>query len=363
MTQLPPPGPSPVEPVPPVVNTEIPAVPARRSGLRLGLIIGGAALIGIIAAAGITYAVIASQRTPEAAASTFLDELVAGDAAGAQRLLASIPSGNPVMLQPDTYAATTDTISGYTVIGSSTDGSASTVTVEIEQAGESYTQELSLSLLRRDLGVFDVWRVDASTLPTVYLTFARPEGMGLSVNGTDFGPMSGAFDVDIPALPGTYTFEPVGTTEFYSAEPVTITLRLDGPDSSTTAALEVLLTEAGTAAAQAAVNAHLDGCLAQPVLAPGPNCGFGVIQDDATYTNIRWTLLSRPTVTFGAYRSDVGWAVIPSAPGSMRLDADYETTSEFGTAESVIDGFEQGGLIVSIGEDGVAVFESVEYTD
>lgn len=362
MSQLPPPGPAPLEPVAPVVHTEIPAVPARRSRLRLGLIIGGAVLVALLAGAGITYAVVASQRTPEATVSAFLDELVAGDAAGAQRLLTSIPSGNPVLLQPDTYEATPDTISGYTVLDSSTDGATSTVTVEFEQAGETYTQGLSLSLVRRDLGVFDVWRVDGSNLPSVYVSYARPDGMELSVNGTDFGLMLGAFDLDIPALPGSYTFEPVGATDYYSAEPVSITLRFDGPDSSTTALLEVLLTEAGTASAQAAVNAHLDGCLAQPVLAPGPNCGFGVIQDDATYSNIRWTLLTRPTVTFGAFRPDSGWAVIPASPGSLRFDADYETSSEYGTAESSFNALEQAGVIVSIDENGVAVFESVEYT-
>jgi hypothetical protein len=311
-----------------VVHTEIPAVPARRSRLRLGLIIGGAVLVALLAGAGITYAVVASQRTPEATVSAFLDELVAGDAAGAQRLLTSIPSGNPVLLQPDTYEATPDTISGYTVLDSSTDGATSTVTVEFEQAGETYTQDLSLSLVRRDLGVFDVWRVDGSNLPSVYVSYARP----------------------------------VGATDYYSAEPVSITLRFDGPDSSTTALLEVLLTEAGTASAQAAVNAHLDGCLAQPVLAPGPNCGFGVIQDDATYSNIRWTLLTRPTVTFGAFRPDSGWAVIPASPGSLRFDADYETSSEYGTAESSFNALEQAGVIVSIDENGVAEFESVEYT-
>lgn len=361
MTTLPPPGPEPAQPSPPVMRTQVPEVPRRRGRLRAWLVIGGAALLALVGGAAIAYAVVSAQRTPQAAATAFLDELVAGDAAGAQSLLASIPAGNPVLLQPDTYAAAEDRITGYTVLGSRTDGSTAAVEVEIEQGGERYTHDLSLALVRRDLGLFDVWRVSGDSLPTVYLTFARPDGMGLEVNGTEFGELSGDFELDMPALPGTYEFEPTGAGDYYGAEPVTVVLRLDGPESSTTVALPVSLTDAGVESATAAVNAHLDACLAQPVLAPGPNCGFAAVQDDATYSNIRWTLVTRPGVTFGDYSSGQGWAVIPSSPGAMRFDADYETASESGTAESLIEGFEQSGFISSIDESGGAVFESVEY--
>ncbi|MGX5681580.1 hypothetical protein [Schumannella luteola] len=363
MTALPPPGPAPVEPVPPVTHTEIPAVPGRRRRW-LPFAIAGAAVLALLGGAAAAFAIVSAQRTPQAAVSAFLDELVAGDAAGAQSLLASIPSGNPVLLQPDTYAATDDRIEGYSVVSATVDGATATVTVEIEQGGERSTHELPLALVRKDLGLFDVWRVTSDALPTVYVTYARPDGMGLDVNGTEFDGLSGAFDLNVPAFPGTYVFEPTGSTDYFAAEPVTVTLSFanaDDSDGSTTVALDVELTDAGVAAATAAVNATLDACLAQPVLAPQPNCGFGAIQDDATYTNIRWTLTARPGVSFGTYSAGDGWAVIPTSPGSMRLDADYETATEYGTAESVIDGFEQSGFIRSIDEAGSAVFESVEY--
>lgn len=360
MTVLPPPGPAPLEPAAPVVHTEIPAVPGRRRRW-VPVVLAGGALLALLGGAAVAVAIVSAQRTPQAAASAFLDELVAGDAAGAQSLLASIPSGNPVLLQPDTYAATSDRLDGYTVLSTAVDGSSATAEVEFEQAGERYTQELPLVLVRKDLGLFDVWRISSDALPSVYVTFARPDSMGLEVNGTEFGGLEGAFDLDVPAFPGTYDFEPIGGTDYYGAEPVTVSLRFDDSDAPATVALPVRLTDAGVAAATSAVDATLDACLAQPVLAPQPNCGFSVAQDDATYSNVRWTLVTRPTVTFGEYSAGDGWAVIPASPGTLRLDADYETATERGTAQSVIDGFEQSGAISSIDESGTAVFESVEY--
>jgi hypothetical protein len=336
-----------------------PATKARRPWL-VPVIIAAGAVVLLGAGAGIGYAVVVGQRSPEAVVSSYLNELVAGDAAAAGTWMTALPEGNPVLLQPDTYAGVTDPISDFTVIDTDIDGKVAEVTVEFVQGSETYTQELTLSLIKRDLGIFDVWRVDGSNLPGVYVSFARPDGMDLSVNGTDFGVLVGSYEYDVPALPGTYTFTPEGTTEFYTAEPVTVTIRFDGPESTTSVALPVTLTEAGAASAQAAVNAYLDSCLAQPVLAPSGNCGFSIAQDDGTYTNIRWTLLVRPTVSFGDYRSGRGWAVIPEAPGSMRLDADYELPGEYGTAEGTISGFKQAGFVL-VDEAGVATFESVIY--
>lgn len=358
MTLLPPPGPSPDAPVPPAQRVDVPDVPGTGRS-KLPFLIAGGALVLLLGGLGIAYAIVAAQRTPEAAVSQFLDKLVAGEAGKAQKLLASIPAGNPALLQPDTYEATGDRITGYSILETSTEGDRAVASVEFEQAGETYTEELELERVGKDLGVFDVWRIDGASMPIVYLTYPRPDGMGLDVNGTELGGFENAYQLEVPAWPGTYEFVPTGATDEYGSEPVTVTVRFGGMDASTTAALTVELTEAGTAAATAAVNARLDSCLAQPALNPGPNCGFGVVQDDATYTNIRWTLLARPAVAFGSYTSD-GWAVSTSAPGSMRLDADYSTASETGTAESVIDGFEQGGFILSF-TDGAAEFESWIY--
>ncbi len=326
--------------------------------LRLLLIIGGGVLAALLATVGILYAVLAAQRTPHAVVESFLTALVDGDPAAAADLLAAQPTGNPVLLSDAAVPAASDRLTGFTVVSTTTDDERTTVTVEIEQAGETDTVDLPLVLVRRDGGILDVWRIHPEALPTVYVTYPRPEGMELTVNGTPFGMLAGAFEVDVPAFPGTYVFEPRGGTDSYDAEPTSVTVRF-GSDG--TAALPVRLTEAGEAAARAAVNAHLDACLAQPVLAPVGDCGFWVIDDGATYTNIRWTLLARPTVTFGDYTDRGGWAVLPETPGSMRFDADYSLPGESGTAEAVFDAYEQAGVITGFDDAGAATFESITY--
>lgn len=347
-------------PPPPVAagdTTPADTAPARRR-IRLVLIIAGSVFVALLATVGILYAVLAAQRTPQVVVESFLGALVDGDPTAAAALLAVQPTGNPVLLSEAAVPAAADRVTGFRVLSTTTEGERTTVTVEVDQAGETDTVDLPLVLVRRDGGILDVWRIHPEALPTVYVTYPRPDGMDLTVNGAPFGVLVGAFEVDVPAFPGTYVFEPEGGTDSYDAEPASVTVRF-GSDG--TAALPVRLTEAGEASARAAVDAHLDACLAQPVLAPAGDCGFWVIDDGATYTNIRWTILARPTVTFGDYTDRGGWAVLPASPGSIRFDADYSLPGESGTAEAVFDGLEQEGVITGFDEAGAATFESVQY--
>lgn len=356
------------EPTTPVPSTPAPPAPgdgtnpadtaAARRRIRLVLIIAGSVFLALLATVGILYAVLAAQRTPQAVVESFLGSLVDGDPTAAAALLAVQPTGNPVLMSDATVPAPADRVTGFRVISATTEGERTTVIVDVDQAGETDTVELPLVLVRRDGGILDVWRIHPDVLPTVYVTYPRPDGMDLTVNGAPFGVLVGAFDVDVPAFPGTYVFEPEGGTDSYDAEPASVTVRF-GSDG--TAALPVTLTAAGEESARAAVNAHLDACLAQPVLAPSGDCGFWIIDDGATYTNIRWTMLARPTVTFGDYTDRGGWAVLPDAPGSIRFDADYSLPGESGTAEAVFDALELEGVITGFDDAGAATFESVQY--
>lgn len=328
----------------------------------LALILILASITVLVAAAVTTYLVIASQRTPQIAVSAFLDGLIDGDATAAAALMTDVPTGNPAMLNPEAYAAATDRISGFTVLDATTDddGDDAVATVEIEQGAESYEQKITLSLVRRDLGLFDVWRVDGSNLATVYVSYARPEGMDLTVNGSDFGVLVGSYEYNARALPGTWEFAPTNDTDFYTAEPVTVITRF--ADAKATAALPVVLTEAGVTAATAAVNAQLDGCTAQSSMNPGPACGFGLTDDgtyaNAVYSNIVWSIAARPTFTFGDWRTEFGWALVPGTGGHLTATADFDSDEAYGTAEGSVTDFIQRGSISGIDESGVATFVS-----
>lgn len=321
------------------------------------LVIVGAA---IIAAGGITYAVIASQRSPEVAVTSYLQALVDGDATAARSLMMGIPTDTPTMLDDHAYAAGADHITKFTVSSVTVTGEDAVATVELSQAGATYQQKVTLGLIRHDLGIFEVWRVDASNLATVYLSYARPDGMSLTVNRVDFDELAGAYEYDAPAFPGTWQFAPVGGTDFYDAAPVSVTTRLDGDRS--TAALPINLTDAGIASATAAMAAQLDGCLAQATIAPAPGCGF-LLRDDGEYenaefSNIVWTLDARPTATFGDWRTDVGWAVIPGTPGAMSATAEFTSDDGDGDTTGTVSGYVQRGTITTIDDAGIATFVS-----
>jgi hypothetical protein len=276
--------------------------------------------------------------------------------------MTGIPTGNPTMLSDDAYAAATDHLSKFTVTGTTITADAAVASVSITQAGKSYEQDLTLSLVRRDLGIFDVWRVDGSNLPNVYISYARPDGMGLTVNGVDFGVIVGSYQYDVPAFPATWEFAPEGGTDFYDAAPVSVTTRFEGEGASTTAALPVTLTDAGVASANAAMSAQLDACMAQATMNPGPGCGFGLTDDgqftNAVYSNVVWTLDQRPTVTFGDWRTNFGWAVVPGTPGSLSATAEFTADEGDGDASGTVPDFMQHGTITTIDDAGVATFVS-----
>jgi len=331
-------------------------------GLRLAFVIGGAVLAALLLTLGVVYAVVTSQRTPQLTAAAFLDEVVAGDATAALQQVTGLAPASRGLLGDDMFASATDRITGYTIdekaIELDTTAGTASVVVDVVQGDETYTQNIELVRVSRDVGLFDVWRVSAASLPTVAFTYSSPDTMGLAVNGTELSSLDGSGSYRLPVLPGTYDFEATGVTEWVTADPAVAIARFD---NSPVIEIPVVLSEAGTASAQSAVDATLDACIAQATLAPQPNCGFFITQDDATYTNIRWSLVTRPTVSFSPYTAGRGWEVVSESSGSMRMDADFTRGSESGTAEGSVDNFSQAGWITSVTEEGTALFESVTY--
>lgn len=339
------------------VSPVAPEASPSPKGLKLLFVLGGALLAALLLAFTIGYAIVSSQRTPELAASAFLDAVVQGDSVAALGQMSGVSNAPELLLAPEVFEAATDRITDYAVLETTTEGDQARVRVEVTQGGETSEQEIVLVRAGRDLGLFDVWRVSGEILPRVEVSYGRPEGMGLAIGGVEVEASGDALSFQLPALPGTYVFEPTGDTEWFTAEPVTITLGFDGQTHPV--ALPVALTESGAAAAQSAIDARLDGCIAQAALRPEPNCGFGVVDDGASYTNIRWSLVTRPTVSFGDYQANRGWPVTAASSGSMRMNADFTLGSESGTADALVENFEQSGAIT--GFDDGAVFESVIY--
>ena len=351
-----------VAPQPPV---EAPAAtppeqPRSRRGLWIGLIVGGAVLLLIIIGLIVTTAVLASQRTPEAVTSRFVDALIAGDDAAALATLEDSPGGPGYFLAEGVYAGATDTISDYRVLDSSRQGTTAAVTVELQQGDEVYTARVPLVKTGRDFLFFDRWAINPDVLPKARIINPRPAGMGLLINGVDTPAFTGGIQFDLRALPGTYTLEATGGGDLYGAEPVSAPLLLGAADN-VNIDVSIVLTEAGIAAAQQAVDAQFDGCIAQASPKPGPGCGFFVTGTDGlTLTSMTWTITTRPTVSFEPYDGSAvlsaGWPVESAGAGSLKFSA----SGPDGSGDAFVGGVNQQGVIVF--RDGVAEFIS-SFTD
>ena len=333
--------------------------PASRTGQArkrwlLPVIIGGVAVV-VLGGGGIAYATISSQHTPTNAVSHYLDALIDGDADGALGDLDGIPKDQRQLLSDAVFSQATDRITDYTITKETVDGENATITVDIEQGGESSSHDLTLSTGERELGLFTTWKVDAATLPTVQVSFSGPEGFGVAVNGED---VSAVTAEAAPIFPGTYEFEPISPSEMYATAPVPQTVTLDSVGEAVPVALSTTLSEEGAAAAQAAFTAHLDQCLAATTIIPGNRCGYGMRPiPGSVFSNVRWAATERPQVDFPAWTEENGWEVHLISSGDLRMDGDY-TDSEGGgiVFVDVTDYQPKGG--VTFDADGNAVYTS-----
>ena len=330
------------------------APPRRKRGILIGAIVGGAVLL-LGGGLAVTYAVLAAQHAPAQQLTHFLQSLVDGDSPAAQEFLLEAPADVPDLLTEDIYAAASDRIEKFEVIETVIDGKTATVTAAITQAGATSTQEFILKTAGRDL-VFDVWGVDRSNLPTVTVQFERPaEGM-LAVNGVTAEKYDGITSPALHLFPGTYEFAATEMPAYLQTEGTEVLATFAGQNVNTGAALKTSLSEAGIATARAAVDGHINWCLSQAV--PDVLCGYSIIPDDATYTNIRWSMTLAPTYEFGEWVDESAYVEV-TVPGSIREDSDYSRPNgEYGTAYAVFDDYEPYGY-VTFNADGTAVFESL----
>lgn len=324
--------------------------PRRKRVPLIAAIAGGAVLL--VGGTGATYAVLAAQHAPEHYVQSFLQELVDGHASLALDYVSDVPEMSP-LLADKVYSAATDRISAFTVTGTAVEGDHATVSATITQGATESDRSFTLTRVGRD-AVFDIWSIDGGQLPTFRIAFPRPDSVNLTANGVAID----KFPVEVPALPGTYAFAANGTTEQFDVAPAAGTVSFAKADTKVKVPLSVILTEQGATAAQSAVAAHMAACFAQTVLAPTGGCGYSVIDEDPpSLSNQRWTLLTPPTFTFGAWAgtgADGGWPLIPGAGGSLRWDADIPN----GTADTSWSDYMPSGYIKSFGEDGTAVYVS-----
>ncbi|GAB3618103.1 hypothetical protein GCM10027416_26600 [Okibacterium endophyticum] len=327
-----------------------------RKGAVIGIISGVVVLVLLVVGGIVGVNIGNAAHAPENDVTEYLEALKTGDAEAALELSGAKTDEGDVLLSNEVYAETEDRISRYAIEDSTISGDTATVTARITQGGEDYTQEFTLQRAGKEFVIFDLWQLESPEFATISVSVDAPEGTATTVGGVDVTERepgeSGAWE--LRALPGTYAIS-VAESEWFSAEPQTASVIGFGPDASPEAAeLSIALTEAGTQAAEEAVNAYLDQCVAAAQLQP-EGCPFQATGGTPgyEYTNVVWTVDPRPDFTIGEYR-DGTWPVSTDSEGSASMTCDLRdpASGATGTATAGPMPVSVRGQITAFGEDG-----------
>ncbi|WP_423921651.1 hypothetical protein ACPEEZ_01210 [Frigoribacterium sp. 2-23] len=329
----------------------------KRTRLLVGLLGGGALLLILIIVGGILFATTAAKHTPEAAVREYLDSVKSGQIENAMKLDGTKPADGDVLLTDAAYKKAKVHISGYEIVATTESDGRATVQARVRQGGDSFPQTFVVDKGGKTAVFFDEWKLQPVALGTVDVQVGAPGDAGVTVDGQAVTPADGA--LSLKAFPGQYAVALTSEGGFYAADDTVAQVKGFGSPTGQPAVLEAKLTAEGVAAANAAVDAWVQGCVASPELAP-PGCTFTLINTDPTLTltNQKWTLEAAPQYKIGDWEGS-GWVVSSTVTGSVTFAANATNTAgQSGTFASVAPvPFRIGGVITSFGPDG-AVFEN-----
>jgi hypothetical protein len=366
LTPIDPPAQAPF--APPAPSPFGPGVPdddgrPKKSRKRWLILAGAAAallLLGVGAA--VAAAVISSSLSPARQVDAFLRHLVDGEAQAALALVDGADyDDSGVLLSDEVYAAADRRISAFTLGDPTVDGEAATVAATITQGDDSYDQVFLLESTGSAFLFWNTWQLAELPLATVDVDFDAPDDLTLEVGGEPLD--RELLEGPLPALPGDYAFASPEENPDYTVESARASVVGFGgrvgvdPIASVGVSFPVTLTRDGETAALAAANADLDACVAQSVMAP-VGCGFSISPNAGVVdSNIRWSIATRPTATFGAWDGR-GFPVVSETPGRIEFSSDISepSTGRFGTSSASVPGYEFRGTATFV--DGVAGYES-----
>jgi hypothetical protein len=335
--------------------------PQSRQRRRLGrgrlvsIVAGGAAVVLLLVAGVVGYSVGTSTHAADRPVRAFLDDLTAGRVGAALDVAGIEHDERDLLLTKAAYAKAKDRVTGYRIAATRTDGDTATVTAYLRQAGRDVSSTFTLDRTGTDWGVFPVWQLEAPRLGAVDVSLRGPTGTKVSVAGQSVVTSKDG-SVTLTALPGTYDVA-VDGGEWYSAKTATATVTGFGGTASSPVSMTTELTAAGKRSAQAAVDAWVDGCIASTEAAPA-GCSFYAYGQDAayTYTNQKWTLDTRPTVSIGGWVSN-GWLVTTTSFGRATFTADISGPGGVGTASAGPMNVNASGYVTEFTDTG-ATFRS-----
>ncbi|MCA5923280.1 hypothetical protein [Curtobacterium oceanosedimentum] len=326
-----------------------------RRGQVVALVASGAVVVLLLVAGGVGYSVGSTSHSADRPVRAFLDDLTAGRVADALDDAGIDRERSDVLLGATAYEQATDKVTGYRIAATRTEGDTATVRAYLRQGGQDVAATFTLARTGTDWGVFPVWELQAPELGTVDVGVRGPAGARVQVAGRAARTAEDG-TVRLRALPGTYdvTFDGGRWT---TAKGGSATVSGFGQVPTRPVQTTVTLTEAGQRAAERAVDAWVDRCIASTDAAPTGCSFYAYGQDPAfTYTNQKWTLESRPTVSVGDWTSN-GWLVSTTTAGRATYTADISGAAGTGTASAGPLDVNASGYVTGFSDDG-ATFRS-----
>ena len=323
-----------------------------------GIVAGVVIVLGVGAAVGAN--VVSGNLSADKPVDAFLTSLVDGEAESALAMLEKADDGP--LLSDEVYREAENRITGFTLGEPTVDGEKATVVATITQGDEKYDTTFALASAGKTLLFWNDWKLAALPLASVAVDFDAPSDLGLEVGGAELDRADLGGD-SLYALPGDYAFSSPDDNANYTAESAVASVVGFGgragvdPIDPVDVSFPVTLTDAGAAAALASANADIDACAAQAVLEPA-GCGFSMRGTPGIEpSNIRWTVTTRPTATFGAWDGG-GFPVVAETSGRLDFAADGRETStgDTGTLTGDVDGYSFRGSVTFV--DGAAVYAS-----
>lgn len=292
-------------------------------------VIGGLGLVAFVAMSVVGSAMFA----PEKRAEAYLDALVEGDAEEALDLApVDEDEASDALLTNQIYGAADDRITGYEITDVEEYGDNVTVTVDLEGVEDGDNVELTLEQDGRRALFFHDWNVEEGGLASEVTVPVPESSSSLEANGASIS-VQGGEDVDLWALPGSYTFNPYGDSEWL--EPVdsrTVVqasswgayAEIDAPEPSD--ALKSLV--------DSEIAELVNGCMDATEPDPG-DCPQEIYPYGDEQRNLTWTLVTMPTVSWDGFDGTFPADLYSDADGEAIATYEYDESYGYGKPEWV----------------------------
>lgn len=282
---------------PPPPPGSVPVKPFDKKKATLVSVIGGSAVIAIVAALIVVTQVNGHMFGPESTVEKYFSELSDGDAEGALKMAdVDVPTEQRQLLTNDILGASPGLPKDITVEDAQVAGNSATVSATYDVGGSKSTMNFSLLKTGKKALFFDEWKLEAPEL--FRLSIDTPGLSKVKVNGVDVDTVDTR--LALPAFPGMYSIGLAEDSEMVSAEPVE-TRAFFGNESDEEGTGPELLAAQPTDVFRTEVNNQvktlIDSCAKKTVAQPD-GCPFGSYRaENRDATNIKWSISSYPSVS------------------------------------------------------------------